>query len=333
MKQLLISVGITAMLLSVPLEATAATFSKLYVFGDSLSDTGNVFNVTGIPPSPPYAPGRFSNGPIWVDVLAADLGLNPAPLVSPPGTDFSEGINFAFGGATTGLSNTVSEDLLGLQEQVFAFGSFFPMGNPDPDALYVVWAGGNDYLPTTSSTFAPFITPDPTIANITQALNGLYSLGARNFLVANLSDIGGLPQVVNTPLAPFLSQLTIAHNTQLEATLMTLNQTLPGANFNLLDVNILFQEVIAENQFGVVDEACVDFTQLQICSQPDEYLFWDILHPTTVAHAQIGTLAINTLDNDDPTDNPAAVPEPATVVGLMAIAALGAGAKGRSRQR
>ena len=64
-----------------------SSFSDIVVFGDSLSDNGNLFRLTGQPP-PPYFKGRFSNGPVWVERLAAPLGL--------------DGItDFALGGATT----------------------------------------------------------------------------------------------------------------------------------------------------------------------------------------------------------------------------------------
>lgn len=56
------------------LPAAAGPYSSLTVFGDSLSDTGNIFIATGgaQPPSnQPYFNGRFSDGPVWVDTLAA----------------------------------------------------------------------------------------------------------------------------------------------------------------------------------------------------------------------------------------------------------------------
>ncbi len=64
--------------------------NQLYVFGDSLSDVGNVFRATGrqYPASPPYFQGRFANGPVWVEYLADDLKLPRNPST-----------NFAFGGA------------------------------------------------------------------------------------------------------------------------------------------------------------------------------------------------------------------------------------------
>ena len=82
--------------------AFAGTFSTIILFGDSLSDTGNVFHATSavpgtaaIPISPPYFRGRFANGPMWIEELANALGLQIAPSLDG-------GTNFAFGGALTG---------------------------------------------------------------------------------------------------------------------------------------------------------------------------------------------------------------------------------------
>ena len=82
----------------VPVLAAAGPLREVVVFGDSLSDSGNVFVATeavlaeAIPVSPPYFQGRFSNGPVWVDILAEKLGLQLRPFLQG-------GTNFAFGGA------------------------------------------------------------------------------------------------------------------------------------------------------------------------------------------------------------------------------------------
>src|SRR6516164_3574154 len=76
--------------------AVPSVYSNLIVFGDSISDTGNGFLFTGgVATAPPYFDGHFSNGPMWVEVLADRLGL-PAPAPSLGG-----GTNYAFGGAET----------------------------------------------------------------------------------------------------------------------------------------------------------------------------------------------------------------------------------------
>jgi hypothetical protein len=84
-----------------------AGYSSLYIFGDSLSDSGNnavvlAPNVTPVPisgnsfiPTYPYASGRYTNGQTWAQTLASALGLNASPSLLG-GTDY------AFGGAQTG---------------------------------------------------------------------------------------------------------------------------------------------------------------------------------------------------------------------------------------
>src|SRR5262245_14581793 len=92
----LVALSLTALLL--PSSAQARNpLTEVVVFGDSLSDTGNLFLASGgTVATPPYFNGRFSNGPVWVEVLADKLGLD-APTPSVLG-----GTNFAFGGAETG---------------------------------------------------------------------------------------------------------------------------------------------------------------------------------------------------------------------------------------
>jgi hypothetical protein len=163
-------------------------FSKLYVFGDSLSDQGNIFNITSfanrlepkisVIPSSPYFEGRFSNGPLWIDYLSAGLGLPlqvstklsifspslPIPLpftlvngelrASPffNGATTTQSVNFAFGGAQTGfnsgLAGTLSSLIPGVLQQVSWFiNDHITAGKTaDSNALYVVFAGANDYF-------------------------------------------------------------------------------------------------------------------------------------------------------------------------------------------
>ena len=74
--------------------ASAQTYNRLVVFGDSLSDNGHLFLISGgtQPPSPPYA-RRFSNGPTFVELL----GFNAANFNG----SVTGSINYAFGGSRT----------------------------------------------------------------------------------------------------------------------------------------------------------------------------------------------------------------------------------------
>jgi phospholipase/lecithinase/hemolysin len=328
-KQVLLTAGVLVATGWFPSKALAASFSGLYVFGDSLSDTGNVSAFTGgVFPPFPYVDGRFSNGDTWIDYLADDLGLTPTPVVSVLGGAVpTQGINFAFGGATTGQDNTISQALLGLDEQLDLYAQVTG-GQADPNALYILWGGANDYLPTQSPDFVPFTRPQTTIANLTGAIDSLFAAGARNFLVANLPDLGQVPLVVNTQQSKDLDRLSQAHNRRLDAKLARLDQKRPGINISTLDVNTLFDTALAGGfGFTTVDAPCFNQFTGTLCSNPDEFLFWDFIHPTTKAHEQIGKLAFNTL-NPAP---PASTPEPVSVLGMLAFGIWGAGAVQRKR--
>lgn len=315
-----------------PLKTLAATFSGIYVLGDSLSDTGNVFNESKklnstnpeIPVIPPpslgYFNGRFSHGLNWIDYLSKDLGLTPVLFTNlQNGANPSQGINFAFGGATTGTENTIFPILPGLQQEVGAFTSLLPPTKADPDALYIVWAGGNDYLPTMSA-FKPYTTPDTTLANISGVVKTLAGVGAKNILVANLPDLGKVPLTSKTALSQPLSALTAAHNAGLSQKLDLLSEEL-GSSVDLisLDVYSLAERVVANPaSFGFtnVTDGCL----LVGCTNPDKYLFWDQNHLTTAGNRLVADLAISVLNERQPQER---VPEPSTAAGIFAFGVLG----------
>jgi phospholipase/lecithinase/hemolysin len=293
--------------------AMAAVFSKIYAFGDSLTDTGNINQIVQTAtggfasfPPPPYDNGRFSNGSVWVETLADKLGIDL--------------VNFAYGGATTGIENTLdttfnnlglpTDSLLGLQGEVAAFQSQFP-GGADANGLYAIWAGGNDFLSTDSTSFQPFDTPDTSLNQVESALNTLANLGAKNFLVLNLPDLGKLPSTIGlvdtqdcSLDAVCLNNLTASFNSQLLASAPS------NTNIIALDVNSFVNKAIAkETQFGItfenVTNSCLNETTFTVCSNPDQYLFWDGKHPTAQGHLLIAEAAFQAT----------AVPEPMTILG------------------
>ena len=113
-------------LVSSPLISFASPFDTVVIFGDSLSDNGNLYEETFglIPDSSEYFMGRFSNGPVWVEYLADSSHLD-ADLV-----------NYAHGGATTD-----SLIPLGLEGQVLGY---VTTSSPTPDTLCAIWIGAND---------------------------------------------------------------------------------------------------------------------------------------------------------------------------------------------
>jgi phospholipase/lecithinase/hemolysin len=306
-----------------PIKTLAASFSGLYIFGDSLSDTGNFYNLTQqlntinpqipiIPPSPPYSNGRFSNGPLWVENLATQLGLT-----------FDPRTNFALGGATTGSTNTILPgipglNLPGLQQQIETFTG--ATETADANGLYIVWAGANDYLGGGQTN------PAVPVGNLATAIAALAGVGAKNILVANLPNLGTLPLTRDNPQAGGLNALTAAHNIGLAQTLAGLKQQL-NASVNLipLDINLLFNQTTNNpQQFGFKNVKMACLTANGVCANPDEFLFWDTLHSTAAGHREIARFAYSVLNPKTPQEKPPqSVPEPSGVAGVLAFGVLG----------
>ncbi|MBF2065884.1 MAG: SGNH/GDSL hydrolase family protein [Calothrix sp. C42_A2020_038] len=251
---------------------------SLYVFGDSLSDVGNMYRATtgSYPPNPPYFQGRYSNGQVWVEYLASKLALNA-----------KQSVNFAYGGATTGKVN--SNGIPGLLGQVEKFTSQL---DANDNALYLVWAGANDYIYGTANSTAP-------VTNITQAIESLLNAGAKKILVANLPDLGNLPATRNNASSQFLSAVTTAHNQGLAKSLSQLRQKLDSQSQILeLDMSSLYQDAISNpTKYGFTNVSSACLNQGATCSNPDEFLFWDGIHPTTAAHKIIAENALTALNS------------------------------------
>lgn len=253
-----------------------APINRLYVFGDSLSDVGTVFHATGgmYPSRSTYFQGRYSNGRVWVEYLADRLHLTPAQVN-----------NFACGGSTTG--NHGNSPVPGLLPQVQSWLKTHP--TISDQMLFVLWAGANDYLQGTREVTLP-------VNNIVAAVTALIQAKATRILVANLPDLGELPATDRTAQSPALTTLTQAHNQTLRRSLKRLQQQHPDLQLATLDANQLYRAAITNPaQFGLrnVKESCL--VGAQVCPDPDRFLFWDGIHPTTAAHRILGETAFTAL--------------------------------------
>ena len=225
--------------------AQAGPFSDLVIFGDSLSDTGNVLSLTQAFTSNPFpvfpgAEGRFSNGPVWTELLAAGLGLPSAAapanllLVGPPlapslqviPTGVQGGHNFAYGGARTGLGGSAGATT-GLLGQLAAWnGNVFTSSlsrAADPNALYVVVAGGNDLRDArtahggtdAAAAAARSASAAEAARNVVNSLGLLAQAGARHFLIASMPDLGGTPEAVDLNAVAASTDVTVKFNAAL----------------------------------------------------------------------------------------------------------------------
>ena len=240
----------------------APPFSDLIVFGDSLSDNGNV--------------SRFSNGPVWVEWMAAAMGLELRPARSG-------GTNYATAGART---HGGSMDVLA---QTAAFLNH--RGDADPKAFYVVFAGANDLLASPCQARNTSVVRQAAEA-MGSVVGRLAAAGAVNILVPNLPDVGRAPVVraQGADCAESARRLTRMYNAALEEVLTAL-ETSKHIRLYRLDVFSLAEQVFADPKgagFRNVTAPC----QGQACECA---LFWDWLHPTTAAHDLLAQQALEIL--------------------------------------
>ncbi len=275
------------------------TIKQIVLFGDSLSDTGNLKRWTKVMPAYPFWYGRFSDGFIWNDYLKRIAHL---PI-----------LNFAFGGAKTeGYNNFYIKDYLDYiraEARNIITGSSrdyvnnyvnnyltadsyaskeFKISRPD-ETLYIVWIGANDYISKFEQTIYSedfFKYPDSingsrtvserAVNNIVEQINTLISRGAKNFLVINLPDFGKTPLPLKIKYDPNLddkedkkefsaniSEVVKYYNAYLSNSLLNIPQNSNGTvNINLLNIYDSFNLLLDGKNILTKENFDYGFTKL-----------------------------------------------------------------------
>jgi thermolabile hemolysin len=237
-------------------------FTALYVFGDSLSDTGR-----NPAPSPMYYDGRYCNGPLWVEYLSARLGL-----------PYNASNNFAVSGSTT--SNLMSQ-IAGLPASTILHSGLFTLVSAGNDFLDSAELGVNDAGWNIVITNAVF--------NLTNAIGALYTNGAREMIVGNLASIGRTPAFIGTPAGytNYVDSKVALFNTMLESSLPVVMQRSSGLRIYLLDDNTGLSNILsapAAYGFTVITNGALEdsnLTDKSFNGPGANYVFWDVIHPTT----------------------------------------------------
>jgi phospholipase/lecithinase/hemolysin len=292
-----------------------STYDGLVVFGTSLSDSGNAFAIVGgnntppdywvddlLFPFVPYARGghHLSDGATWIEQMARPLAL--AGSVQPAYRSPSRAaMNFA-------VAEARARDHGGPNQLAAHLAAFFQRtgGHGSADSLIVIEMGSNDVNDAFRALLAGGSSDaviDAAVDAISGSIVALHAAGGRQFLVWNAPDLGLTPaaRAIDLQLpgaAALLSQLAWQFSTRLATELAGLS-LLPGIDIDLVDVFHAIQDVVLDPaSFGLtnVSSPCITpgvppFT----CQQPDEFLFWDGIHPTHAGHAIIAAEAMNAL--------------------------------------
>ncbi len=268
-------------------QAKSEPFSHLFVFGDSLSDTGNLYRLSGGYPPPPYVDGRFCNGPLWVEYLAASLGMEYQPAD-----------NFAVAGATTGTFNSnngiAGKEYPGLQDEIASFTAMSSVSEPER-ALYVIAAGANDFSVALAAGVSPATLIGNGVSNTVAAIQRVWGAGARFILVMNVPDVGVTPLAhemgVGVPV--MLTQLSAAYDQTLGLALEQLAEA--GIPTIRLDAFSVLDEMVNTPEVYGFTNVTLAYLSVPPGTDPDQFLFWDLWHPTTGAHEVLAKEALEQL--------------------------------------
>ncbi|HEY0778811.1 MAG TPA: SGNH/GDSL hydrolase family protein [Gemmatirosa sp.] len=316
-------------------------FTSLTFFGDSYSDTGNAYLLTlGLePPSPPYATGRFSNGPIWVDYFAQALGrpsgATPAFLTRAASGDYA-----VASARTTG-------SLISTQAQIGSYLSRLgttPGTVTDPTGLYALFAGGDDLRDAGSIADAATRQAAAATAarNVVTQAGLLAASGARDVLLFSLPSLGATPEAQGIAGRPAIDdQLASTFDATLAAGLAGLHHAYGATTFfdfrlDNLFANILHDAANGGSLYGLtnVSTPCLG-PPVGPAGAPscNVSVFADSLHPTTRTDqliAQAAARYVTTGQNVTPTPEPTA----GWLVGIGVLAVAGiAGATDARRRR
>ena len=281
--------------------AWGQNFSDVVVFGDSLSDSGNV--------------GRFTTNPdpVWSEIVAEIFGASGM-------NSFAGGPNYAFAGACVNPDQNAyceSDEIFPVPRVPAQIALYLSKsgGSADPNALYAIWGGVNDVADSAEND--PLNAARHTVAaagvNV-QQIRRLRDAGARHILAFNLPDISKSPYAMNN-----LSQAEQRAVTQLVAVYnRVLHDGIRESEDGVIPINLFafFNEIVENHEtYGFTDATGT------ACGEPDagraislgcgpegsgspvtyesganrQYLFADRNHPSGATHEMIASMVTSTL--------------------------------------
>jgi uncharacterized protein (TIGR03437 family) len=281
---------------SIPLFAQAP-FTQFVVFGDSLSDNGNfLFGSTLLgdpqPVPPQYADGEYTDGTnsvpstssplgLWIEQLATGMHL-PVPQPYAKG-----GLNYAVASAQTGKNPAFSPTSPSVPWSTDQVNLFLATEHTAPaNYLYTFWCGANDL-------FAG-VSPATAVANVQVNISTLANAGAKYFLWVNQPPLGEVPEYISTSQRTSLDAASVSYNTAWTAAVAQLQAAHPGIVIITQDVYSGFVSITQNpSLYGFVNVTSP--AQGVVGVNPDTYLFWDMIHPTTAGHATVAAGAYDAI--------------------------------------
>jgi len=263
---------------------------KIYVFGDSIHDAGNLYKATNQEqPSKNYYQGRFSNGPVYCEYIAAFLSEQTGRNISLN--------NFAYGGALTKYRNGYEPMAISLKDQIELKEFIFTEQD-----LVIFGCGPNNYGFFFDIHEFPFLHLKriKTISkDIEFCVKRVIEKGAKNILVFNVPDIFEAPVkkklswLFKVLIAPLMEKSLVKTNIEIEAMVDALNSSEIKAC--VFDVHKIYMEALSSpEKYGFTNSNNSIIPgmgryngNISTDKNKEDYIFWDYVHPTTKAHKML----------------------------------------------
>ncbi|WP_245243187.1 SGNH/GDSL hydrolase family protein [Pararhodobacter sp. SW119] len=279
-----------------PVTAEPVRYEAAFVFGDSLSDPGNLFALTEAltgtgQPGFPYFQGRVSDGPVWAEYLASDFAARGLPFR-----------NYAFATAQVVRPPVDPTDLttqlpIHLDDQLALF-ELEALGGIPERSVALAWLGSNDAFRIISEagrqigdgTEIPIAVANAVLSanavaeQLLSRLSLLVPAGIRDLVLFNLPDLGRTPNYLGTAGAPLATLVTDTFNARLAA------GSVDGLNLRRFDLAGLFDALLeSPDEFGITSlEPCFVTTPTpMLCDDPGQRAFFDLIHPAGRVHAAL----------------------------------------------
>ncbi|KAB8031811.1 SGNH/GDSL hydrolase family protein [Fluviispira multicolorata] len=271
--------------------AHGSEIKNVIIFGDSLSDNGNYFLASKSSinpmPLPPYYKGRATNGLVWAEYFTKSIQANL--------------VDNAYLGALTSGNNPRYPSAVPLISQLDTYLNKLKSGKIDlSKTLFVVWAGSNNIFTM------DFNEPRATLKSlwnlsfdVINSVKILKESGAKNILVSNLPDLGKI--ALNTDIEEykkmsfFLTAVSKTENYVIKSGILRINEANKDKEFKLIffDAEDMLTQIKKNpKKYNIknIENACyVGVPSFPAkpnvaCKNPQDYLFWDLVHPSTKIH-------------------------------------------------
>jgi len=258
-----------------------AAFTSLFIFGDSISSTTG--NTVG--PANLYYGLRYSNGRVWVELLAQFQGL----------TYNSNNNNSYFGNTSTNVVATING---------------FNAPSDASNALFIVWVNNADLfypaLNNGTSMNAWTNAINASLTNHFKAITNLYAKGARSLIMPNAVDISTIPKFDNSANKTFIHQRCMDYNAAFTNTLNQIRAACTNLVIYTPDFFTLLTNILAHPaNYGVTNtlfnygqgnvsiDAVTDpaLSNKALNGPGTNHIFWDPTDPSAKVHMWMANTA------------------------------------------